>query len=240
MPARHDVNPRHLWTVDALSRSELRSLLDQAARLREADRQDAGTARAAPLRGRNIALLCDGDAAAAAVLQQAASGLGAQVALLRASDTCPDGETVDRTTARMLGRLYDAIDCPGLAPEQVESIAVDAGVPVFNGLGGRDHPSRSLAELLGLLEHSGKPLEALRLGYLGDPGSDCARRWSRLAQTGGMALQRADAPEELPADLDLLIDARSGRPTLSPAASAAQREANRRFTLQAMLVTTMA
>lgn len=240
MPARHEVNPRHLWTVDALSGRELRSLLDRAARLREASRQDAGVAPSTPLRGCNIALLCDGDAAAAAALKEAAAGLGAQVAQLRASDICPDGETVDRGTVRMLGRLYDAIDCPGLGAAQLETIAVDAGIPVFNGLGGRDHPSRSLAELLGLLEHSGKPLEALRLGYLGEPGTDCARRWARLAQTGGMALQRADTPQALPADLDLLIDARSGHPKLSPAASAARREANRRFTLQAMLVTTMA
>lgn len=235
MPSSLEVNPRHLWSVDALSGRELRCLLAHAARLR-----DAGEGAGAPLRGRNLALLCEGEPGDAVLaLQQAATDLGAKVARLRAADTRPDGKTVDQATARMLGRLYDAIDCNGLPAEQVEFIAREAGVPVFNGLGGRDHPSRSLAELLGLLQGSGKPLEALRLGYLGDPQTDCARRWWSLAATGGMALRQGDTPDALGA-VDLLIDARSGHPHLLPATAPEQREANRRLTLQAMLVTTMA
>jgi ornithine carbamoyltransferase len=236
MRSSQEVNPRHLWSVDSLSGRELRCLLAQAARLR-----DAGETAGAPLRGRNLALLCEGEPGEDVLaLQQAATALGAQVARLRAGDTCPDGKTVDQATARLLGRLYDAIDCSGLPAGQLEFIAREAGVPVFNGLGGRDHPSRSLAELLGLLQGSVKALEALTLGYLGDPQSDCARRWWSLAATGGMALRQAESPDALAGTVDLLIDARSGHPRLTPAAAPEQREANRRLTLQAMLVTTMA
>ena len=234
MSARQAIDPRHLWSVEALSGRELRCLLEQAAQLR-------GGRAAAPLRGRNLALLCEGEPGeGAAALQHAAAELGAQVARLRASDTCPDGKTVDHATVHLLGRLYDAIDCSGLNDAQVDTIAREAGIPVFNGLGDRDRPARALAELVGLLERSGKPLEALHLGFLGDPDSDCARRWSRLAETGGMALRRARSPDALDSPVDLLIDARSGHPTLTPATSPDQREANRRITLQAMLVTTMA
>lgn len=234
MSARQEVDPRHLWSVEALSGRELRCLLDRALRLR------GGHAEAA-LRGRNLALLCEGEPDEAAhSLARAAGELGAQVATLRASDTCPGGDQASHATLRLLGRLYDAIDCCGLPEAQVETIAREAGIPVFNGLGERDRPARSLAALLGVLARSGKPLEALRLAYVGDPGSDCARRWARLAATGGMTLRQAAAPEALPDDVDLLIDARAARPVLVPAVPAEQREADRRVTLQAMLVTTMA
>ncbi|MCW5666722.1 MAG: hypothetical protein KIT35_23055 [Piscinibacter sp.] len=234
MQARQEVDPCHLWSVEALSGRELRCLLERARRLRHEPAQ-------APLRGRNLALLCDGEPdEAARALQRAAGELGAQVATLRASDTCPDGHTVDQATVRLLGRLYDAIDCHGLGEPQVEIIAREAGIPVFNGLGERDRPARSLAALLGVLERSGKPLEALQLGYVGDPGSDCARRWARLAATGGIVLRQVDAPEALHDDVDLLIDARNGQPVLTPAVTPDQREADRRVTLQAMLMTTMA
>ena len=237
MRSHQNVDPRHLWTADALSGHELRCLLDEAGRLREAAHHaEPGL----PLRGRNLALLCDGEPGDGAVaLQHAATGLGAHVAHLRASDTCPDGHSVDQATVRLLGRLYDAIDCSGLAPGQGEAIAREAGVPVFNGLGGRDHPSRSLAELVGLIERSGKPLEALRLAYVGDPGSDCARRWRALAASGRLSLQQADSPQALDGPVDLLIDTRTGHPTLTPATAPAQRDTNRRLTLQAMLVATM-
>lgn len=234
MSARQEVDPRHLWSVEALSGRELRCLLERARRLRQDGAQ-------APLRGRNLALLCEGEPdEAARSLARAASGLGAQVATLRAEDTCPGGVPASQATLRLLGRLYDAIDCSGMSEAEIETIAREAGVPVFNGLGARDRPARSLAALLGALERSGKPLEALQLAFVGDPGSDCARRWARLAATGGITLRQADAPEALHDDVDLLIDARNGHPVLTPAVPADQREADRRVTLQAMLVTTMA
>ncbi|MBX3604762.1 MAG: hypothetical protein KF788_05810 [Piscinibacter sp.] len=235
MSACPEVDPRHLWTVEALSGPELHCLLRRAARLRE-------TAGDAPLRGRNLALLCDDDGPddGSAALQHAASALGAQVARLRAGDACARDGRIDRPTIRLLGRLYDAIDCNGLPAEQLEAIRQEAGVPVFNGLGRRDHPSRTLGELFGLLGGSGRPLESLRLAYLGDPSSDCARRWAHLADNGRMTLQFAASPDAVAGPLDLLIDARDGTPQLSPAVPAEQREANRRVALQAMLVATMA
>lgn len=234
MSSRQEVDPRHLWSVDALSGRDLRCLLQRAARLQH-------DAAGAPLRGRNLALLCrDEPDEATLALQQAATALGAQVARLRASDACPDGKTIDQATVRLLGRLYDAIDCSGLDDAQVEAIAREAGVPVFNGLAASDRPARPLALLLGALERSGKPLEALRLGFVGDPDSLCAQRWARLAAAGGMGWSPAPSPEALHDDVDLLIDARSGAPNASPPSPPEQRAAHRRVTLQAMLVATLA
>ena len=49
----------------------------------------------------------------------------------------------------MLGRLYDAVVCQGLAPEQVQQLNDAAGVPVFDGLGTAQHIAAHLAALLG-------------------------------------------------------------------------------------------
>lgn len=145
MHARPSIPHRHLWSVESLSPADIRDVLDTARRLRLAAREgQAG----APLRGRNIALL--NDAApddGADGLRSAALGLGAQVSHLRPSDSRLLTDNPDPATVRLLGRLYDAIDCEAMPPALVADVAREAGVPVFNGLGGSCHPTRVLAEL---------------------------------------------------------------------------------------------
>ena len=45
-----------------------------------------------------------------------------------------------KDTARVLGRMYDAIEYRGAGQEIVEELAEYAGVPVFNGLTDEFHP----------------------------------------------------------------------------------------------------
>lgn len=252
MLSRPLVDPRSLWSVDALSGHDVHCLLDTGLRLREAHR--AGTP-STPLRGRNLALLNqEGSAEVSEQLREAALGLGAKVADLPTQVGGPG----DAATVRLLGRLYDAIDCDSLAPAVVDSIARVAGVPVFNGLGRAGHPSRAIGELLPLQERCGKPLAQLNLCYLGDPGTPCSAALLRLAAHCGIGVQivptaAAGAPVALPpgrfrlcgsraeaeADVDLVIDASDGRPWSLPGVDAAERSANHRFALQAMLLTTM-
>lgn len=54
-----------------------------------------------------------------------------------------------RDTARLLGQLYDALDCEGLPTGLVQCLRRDSGVPVYEGLGRQDHP---LARLLPCLD----------------------------------------------------------------------------------------
>lgn len=226
------VDPRSLWSVSALSGRELRCLLDTGGQLRRASREGVS---ATPLRGRNLALLNDGaSGGGAARLRRAALELGAKVAELRTQDTGIGPGADARATLRLLGRLYDAIDCEGLPPAVVEEIARETAVPVFNGLGATS-PARAIAELLPLAERCGKPLDALRLAYLGDPATGCGPTLVHLAGACGIDLR--DAPGD---DVDLVIDARDGRPWAVPGVDAAERSANRHFTLQAMLLATMA
>jgi hypothetical protein len=52
-------------------------------------------------------------------------------------------------TARMLGCLYDGIECQGLAPGLVEVVSREAGVPVYDGLASDGHATARLAGMIG-------------------------------------------------------------------------------------------
>jgi ornithine carbamoyltransferase len=50
-------------------------------------------------------------------------------------------------TARVLGRMYDAIEYRGNAQADIEALTASAGVPVCNGLTGEWHPTQMLADV---------------------------------------------------------------------------------------------
>lgn len=70
-------------------------------------------------------------------------------------------------TARVLGRMFDAIEYRGYGQEIVEALADYSGVPVFNGLTNEFHPTQILADFLTIKEHFGS-LEGKKLVYMGD------------------------------------------------------------------------
>lgn len=85
------------------------------------------------MRGVSLGLVCEqAQAPAATLFREAAEDLGAQVTVLDPSritgDVAMDG------VGRLLGRLYGAIECQGLAPGLVRQLADATSVPVFDGL----------------------------------------------------------------------------------------------------------
>ena len=56
-------------------------------------------------------------------------------------------------TARVLGRFYDGIEFRGFAQTDVEDLAENAGVPVWNGLTTEWHPTQMLADILTVQEN---------------------------------------------------------------------------------------
>ena len=70
-------------------------------------------------------------------------------------------------TARVLGRMYDGIEYRGFGQEIVEELAKYAGVPVWNGLTNKFHPTQILADFLTIKEHFGS-LKGKKLVYMGD------------------------------------------------------------------------
>jgi ornithine carbamoyltransferase len=89
------------------------------------------------LKGKKLGLLCeDAQADAALLFRRAAEGLGAHVAHIRPS-LCRLGSAEEvQHTARMLGRLYDAVECQGMAPALVRQVSLCADMPVFDHLTG--------------------------------------------------------------------------------------------------------
>ncbi len=136
-------NPR----LDRLSPRDSDAVLANARLLERAAeaRQTAGL-----LRGKNLGLLCESEDAGDAILFcRAAKDLGAHVAHIRPSISELSEPRMIRRTARMLGRLYDAVECQGLPADLVRQVAEEAGVPVYDGVACADHPTAALAELLG-------------------------------------------------------------------------------------------
>ena len=76
----------------------------------------------------------------------AAAELGATVARILPSLAALESEQQVADTARVLARLYDALECQGLAAPLVQQLQRDAGMPVFAGLGEVGHPIDALAE----------------------------------------------------------------------------------------------
>ena len=101
-----------------------------------------------------------------------------------------------KDTARVLGRMYDAIEYRGFSQELVETLAKYAGVPVYNGLTDEFHPTQMLADVLTMREHADKPLEQIAYAFLGDARNNMGRS---LLETGAMLGMdvRIVAPKEL-------------------------------------------
>jgi ornithine carbamoyltransferase len=76
-------------------------------------------------------------------------------------------------TARVLGRMFDAIEFRGFKQETVEILADYSGVPVYNGLTDLYHPTQVLADFLTIEEEFGT-LKGVKLAYVGDGRNNVA------------------------------------------------------------------
>ena len=143
---RSSAEPRSFLNIDDLSQSDLASVLEHARTLRVAAHDGAIQPL---LRGRNLALLCEADSGDEATLfRRAAVELGAHVAHVRPSLSEQSTPDQIRKTARMLGQLYDAMECQGIAAELVRQLGREAGVPVYRGLASPGHATAALVQQL--------------------------------------------------------------------------------------------
>lgn len=110
----------------------------------------AGASGPQLLAGTQLALLSpDAHDASALEFIEAAKALGAHVSFVQAGlDERSTAAQID-ATARMLGQLYDAVECQHLPAELVRRIARGAGIPVFAGLAMPAHPTAGFVDQLG-------------------------------------------------------------------------------------------
>ncbi len=76
-------------------------------------------------------------------------------------------------TAKVLGRMFSAIQFRGFSQQHVEILAKHSGVPVFNGLTDEYHPTQALADVMTLKEEFGN-IKGLTIAYCGDGRNNVA------------------------------------------------------------------
>ncbi|MEV0847223.1 ornithine carbamoyltransferase [Streptomyces sp. NPDC049954] len=161
-----DLTGRHFLKELDFSADEFRALVDLAARLKAAKRAGTEVPR---LKGRNIALIFEKTSTRTrCAFEVAAADQGAATTYLDPSGSQIGHKESPRDTARVLGRMFDAIEYRGDAQSTVEELAQYGGVPVYNGLTDDWHPTQMLADVLTMTEHSAKPLTGIAFAYLGD------------------------------------------------------------------------
>src|SRR5712671_4566944 len=105
-----------------------------------------------------------------------------------------------KDTARVLGRMYDAIEYRGASQEGVAELAKWAGVPVFNGLTAEYHPTQMLADVMTMREHSDKPIHQIKYAFMGDTRNNMGHSLMIVGCLMGMDV-RLGGPKKLwPAD----------------------------------------
>jgi ornithine carbamoyltransferase len=84
------------------------------------------------------------------------------------------GKESVQDTARVLGRMFSAIEFRGFKQEHVEQLAKYSGIPVINGLTDEYHPTQALADIMTLQEQFGH-VKGLHLCFCGDGRNNVAR-----------------------------------------------------------------
>ncbi|MGW4823295.1 ornithine carbamoyltransferase [Streptomyces sp. NPDC004227] len=157
---------RHFLKELDFTEAEFRGLVGLAAELKAAKR--AGT-ETPYLQGRNIALIFEKTSTRTrCAFEVAAADQGASTTYLDPSGSQMGHKESVKDTARVLGRMFDAIEYRGDSQDAVEELAAHAGVPVYNGLTDDWHPTQMLADVLTMTEHCAKPLRETAFAYLGD------------------------------------------------------------------------
>lgn len=165
-----NLKSRHFLTLRDFSPREISFLLKLAADLKAA--KYAGT-EVPQLCGKEIALIFEKDSTRTRVgFEVAAFDQGAKVTYLGPTGTHIGHKESVKDTARVLGRVYDAIEYRGFGQAVVEELAEYAGVPVYNGLTDEFHPTQILADFLTMQEHVEKPLRDISYVFIGDAANN--------------------------------------------------------------------
>ncbi|NDW07109.1 ornithine carbamoyltransferase [Jiella pacifica] len=189
-----NLHGRSLLTLDDLSPAEIRHLLRLAAELKAA--KTSGTEQLRLYR-KNIALIFEKDSTRTRTgFEVAAYDQGAHVTYLGPSGSHIGHKESVKDTARVLGRVYDAIEFRGAGHAMVVELAQNAGVPVYNGLTDESHPTQTLADFMTMREFTHKHLSDITVTFLGDGHNNVARSLALGAAKVGMDMRIA-APKAL-------------------------------------------
>lgn len=148
------------------SKRDLSYILDLARDLKRAKYAGHEVQR---LKGKNIALIFEkASTRTRCAFEVAAYDQGANVTYLDPVGSHIGKKESVKDTARVLGRMYDAIEYRGMSQQVVEALAEYAGVPVFNGLTDHYHPTQMCADIMTMREFMPQPWHDFKYAYVGD------------------------------------------------------------------------
>jgi len=193
-----DLRGRHVLKLADFSPEEITYLIDVATELKAAKKEGREEQK---LVGKEIALIFEKDSTRTrCAFEVAAYDQGAHVTFIGPSGSHMGHKETVKDTARVLGRMYDAIEYRGFGQEIIEELARHAGVPVYNGLTDEWHPTQILADFLTFREHVSKPLNEVVFCYLGDARFNMANSYLVDGTKLGMDVRIASPKSLWPRD----------------------------------------
>ncbi len=167
----YNLKGRNFLTLKDFTQKEIKFLLDLSIKLKK-DKYAGISSK--NLEGKNIALIFEKPSTRTrAAFVVAAVDEGAHPEYLGKNDIQLGKKETVKDTARVLGRMFDGIEFRGFKHETVEILAEYAGVPVWNGLTDKYHPTQVLADFMTVLEERGF-LKGIKFAYVGDGRNNMA------------------------------------------------------------------
>jgi ornithine carbamoyltransferase len=189
---------RSLLTVQDFTQREFQYLLDLA---RDLKRAKYARTEQEHLKGREIVLIFEKSSTRTrCAFEVACHDQGAHVTYLDPAGSQIGHKESVKDTARVLGRMYDAIEFRGYSQDAVEDLAKYAGVPVFNGLTDEYHPTQMVADVMTMREHSDKPIHQIKYTYVGDTRSNMGHSLMIVGCLMGMDVRICGPRSLWPAD----------------------------------------
>ncbi|MFL6580933.1 MAG: ornithine carbamoyltransferase [Burkholderiales bacterium] len=189
---------RSLLTVQDCTQREFRYLLDLA---RDLKRAKYARTEQKHLDGKEICLIFEKTSTRTrCAFEVACYDQGANVTYLDPAGSQIGHKESFKDTARVLGRMYDAIEYRGASQSGVETLAKYAGVPVFNGLTAEYHPTQMLADVMTMREHSDKPIHEIKYAFLGDTRNNMGHSLMIVGCLMGMDVRLCGPKKLWPAD----------------------------------------
>src|SRR3954451_8472829 len=193
-----DLRGRSFLTLVDFTAEEITYFLDLAAELKAAKKEGREEQK---LAGKEIVLIFEKDSTRTrCAFEVAAYDQGAHVTFIGPTGSHMGHKETVKDTARVLGRMYDAIEYRGFGEKVAEELAKWAGVPVYNGLTDEWHPTQILADFLTFREHVSKPANEVVFCYLGDARFNMANSYLVGGAKLGMDVRIASPTSLWPRD----------------------------------------
>ena len=192
---------RHFLRLLDFSTEEIEYLLKLAKNFKDMKR--AGVPHRY-LEGKNIVLLFQKTSTRTrCAFEVGAMDLGMGVTYLDPGSSQMGKKESIEDTARVLGRFYNGIEFRGFAQTDVEELANNAGVPVWNGLTTEWHPTQMLADILTMQENFNYDIKGKTFVFMGDAANNVARSLMVVCSKLGVNFVACGPKENMP-DAELI------------------------------------